>query len=124
MPFLSAKLCTHSRQFGTDARFECDVKKTGDLRGQNHGHCVVEHALSKKQSVQIHIYLQLIEDSQDRHCEQTQAHLRVGVWTDPNHDIDHGASMYNDTVNVAMQLPRFYFSFHYTSTSLICMNRR
>lgn len=42
--------------------------QTGDLRGQNHGHGVVEHALAKQQRVQVHVDLQLVKDSQDRHC--------------------------------------------------------
>lgn len=39
-----------------------------DLRGQDQGHRVVEHALSEQQSVQIHVHVQLVEDGQDRHC--------------------------------------------------------
>lgn len=81
------KLCIHSRQVGMDARFERDVEETGDLRGQDHGHCIVEHTLSKEQSVQIHVYLQLVEDGQDRHCEQRQT--RRNSSDIPSHDRDH-----------------------------------
>lgn len=56
-----------------DGDLKCDVMKTDDLRGQDHGHRVVQHTLSEEQSVEIHVDLQLIEDSQDRHCEQRRA---------------------------------------------------
>lgn len=47
---------------------QCVKTDTHDLRGQDHSHSIVEHALSKQQGIQIHINLQLVEDSQDRHC--------------------------------------------------------
>lgn len=47
--------------------------ETGHLRGQDHGHRVVEHALTEEQSIQIHVHLQLVEDGQDGHCEHRQA---------------------------------------------------
>ena len=67
--------------------------KTDDLRGQNQGHGVVEDTLSKQQSVQIHVHLQLIEDSQDRHCgaRQTCEILLISLHftTDQKHDTCH-----------------------------------
>lgn len=47
--------------------------ETGHLRGQDHGHRVVEHALTEEQSIQIHVHLQLVEDGQDGHCKHRQA---------------------------------------------------
>lgn len=37
-------------------------------RRQDDGHCVVQHALSKQQRVQVAVRMQLVEDGQHRHC--------------------------------------------------------
>lgn len=53
------------------------------LRGQNQGHGVVENALSKEQSVQVHVHLQLVEDGQDRDWtqeEQTKSLEGLQIW--------------------------------------------
>lgn len=42
----------------------------GCLRGQDHGHRVVQDTFAEEQSVEIHVDLQLVEDGQDGHCEQ------------------------------------------------------
>lgn len=44
-----------------------ETEQAADLRGQNHGHSVVEHTLPEQQRVQVHVHLQLVEDGQDRH---------------------------------------------------------
>lgn len=40
------------------------------LRGQDHGHRVVQDTFAEEQSIQIHVDLQLVENGQDCHCGQ------------------------------------------------------
>lgn len=97
-----------------------DARRTGDLRGQNHSHGVVQHALSEEQRVQVHVYLQLVEDSQDRHCEQRQTHLVPQM-------LELTQIMTDTTEQGENRCGELYFNtllgFYYTSTALIC-NRR
>lgn len=48
-------------------------------RRQDDGHCVVQHALSKQQRVQVAVRMQLVEDGQHRHCtaENQRKHQRL-----------------------------------------------
>lgn len=94
-----------------------DAHRTGDLRGENHSHGVVQHALPEEQRVQVYVDLQLVEDGQDRHCGQRQAHVvpKVLELTRTMTDITEQGGNRCGKLNLNTLL-----GFYYTSTALVC----
>lgn len=45
-------------------------------RREDDGHCVIQHALSKQQRVQVAVHMQLVEDGQHSHCTAENQHKR------------------------------------------------
>ena len=52
-----------------------------DSRGENNGHGVVHDTLSKQESVEVHIHVELSEDGQHRHCSHrhTERQMDTGL---------------------------------------------
>lgn len=48
------------------------LRQRFDLRGEHNGHCVIHYTLSKQQSVEVPVCMELIKDGQHRHYTQTQ----------------------------------------------------